>query len=243
EKVRMAADARISAVGLRQATSEMAPDDRNRGGPQIDDDVLSDALIFIGASTGGTQAIKEVLQQLPHRVPGIVIVQHIPPVFSSHFASRLNTLLSLNVSEAREGQRILPGHVYVAPGDRHLRVARDQGGYYCTLDDGAPVNRHIPSVDVLFRSAVDSAGADAVGVLLTGMGSDGAEGLGAMQRAGAATIAQDEKTSVVWGMPGSAVELGAADQVLPLGGVAKGIVSALQQSGPAQGRAGYRTGS
>jgi two-component system chemotaxis response regulator CheB len=176
----------------------------------------TDRIIAIGASTGGTEAIKEVLIRFPADTPGIVIAQHIPKAFSTPFAKRMDACCSMTVYEAEDGQQILPGHVYIAPGDRHLLVVRDGARYVCRLDDGLPVNRHKPSVDVLFRSVAQQAGANAIGVILTGMGKDGALGLKEMREAGSPTIAQDEATSVVWGMPGEAVAIGAAAHVLPL---------------------------
>lgn len=194
----------------------------------------TDTLLVIGASTGGTEAIKDVLRQLPASAPATVITQHIPAAFSAPFAERVNSVAAMTVCEASDGQLILPGHAYIAPGDRHLQVVYKAGRYYCVLNDGPPVNRHKPAVDVLFRSAAQNAGPNAIGVLLTGMGDDGARGLQEMQEAGAVTIAQDEQTSVVWGMPGAAVKLGAADQVLPLDRVAGAVMlqmQALRKSG------------
>jgi two-component system chemotaxis response regulator CheB len=173
-------------------------------------------LIAVGASTGGTEAITTFLLGLPADAPGIVIAQHIPREFSAAFAARLNRLCPLVVSEASEGEQIRPGHAYVAPGGRHLVVKRSGSRWLCHLDDGPTVNRHRPSVDVLFRSVAQQAGHNAVGVLLTGMGRDGAQGLLEMRAAGCPTLVQDEATSVVWGMPGEAVALGAAEEVLPL---------------------------
>jgi two-component system, chemotaxis family, protein-glutamate methylesterase/glutaminase len=180
----------------------------------------TDRIIAIGASTGGTEAIKDVLVQLPADTPGIVIAQHIPKAFSTPFARRMDSVSQMTVYEAEDGQQILPGHVYIAPGDRHLLVVRDGARYVCKLDDGLPVNRHKPSVDVLFRSVAQQAGANAIGAILTGMGKDGAQGLKEMREAGSPTIAQDEATSVVWGMPGEAVAIGAVVHVLPLQEVA-----------------------
>jgi two-component system chemotaxis response regulator CheB len=239
EKIKMAASARIGAIGLRQGAARPL-DGRSPGKPArdtvLDTSVLNNSLIVIGASTGGTEAIKEILLQLPVSMPGILITQHIPALFSAHFAVRMNDLCELTVCEARQGQRIEPGHVYIAPGDRHLGIARKPKGYICQLEDGPPVNRHIPSVDMLFRSAVNATGADTIGVLLTGMGRDGARGLKELQETGARTIVQDESTSVVWGMPGAAVELGAADSILPLGQIADRIMTLLQGAGPVQKR-------
>ena len=176
----------------------------------------TDRIIAVGASTGGTEALREVLTQLPADTPGIVIAQHIPKAFSTPFAKRMNALCQMTVYEAEDGQQVLPGHVYIAPGDRHLLLVRDGARYVCKLDDGQPVNRHKPSVDVLFRSVAQQAGRNAIGVILTGMGKDGAEGLKEMRDAGSPTIAQDEATCVVWGMPREAVALGAAVQVMGL---------------------------
>jgi two-component system chemotaxis response regulator CheB len=184
----------------------------------------TDRIIAIGASTGGTEAIKEVLSHLPADAPGIVISQHIPKAFSGAFALRMDASSVLNVCEARDGQPILAGHVYIAPGDLHLLVVRDGARYQCRLSDGDLVNRHRPSVDVMFRSVAQSAGRNSIGVMLTGMGRDGAEGLKEMREAGALTIAQDENTSVVWGMPGAAWQIGAAQSLHPLPQIAGRIV-------------------
>jgi two-component system chemotaxis response regulator CheB len=187
----------------------------------------TEKIIAIGASTGGTEAIKEVLTPLRPDCPAILIAQHIPPVFSSAFARRMNQHSALTVVEAADGQQVVPGHVYIAPGDKHLLLVRDGARYRCQLNDGPPVNRHKPSVDVLFRSVAQSAGKNAVGVILTGMGADGARGLNEMREAGAMTIAQDERSSVVWGMPGEAVKLGAAQKVLALDQIPAGIIAAV----------------
>jgi len=187
----------------------------------------TDRIIAIGASTGGTEAIKDVLVQMPADCPGIVIAQHIPKAFSTPFAKRMDRLCQMTVFEAEDGQQIRPGHVYIAPGDRHLLVVRDGARYVCRLDDGPPVNRHKPSVDVLFRSVAQQAGRNAVGVILTGMGKDGALGLKEMRESGSPTIAQDEATSVVWGMPGEAVHIGAAAEVLPLPGIAARVLALI----------------
>jgi two-component system chemotaxis response regulator CheB len=157
---------------------------------------------------------------MPPDSPGIVIAQHIPKAFSAPFAERMNRTCAMTVYEAQDGQQIRPGHVYIAPGDRHLIVLRSGARWVCKLDDGPAVNRHKPSVDVLFRSVAQQAGHNAIGVILTGMGKDGAAGLKEMREAGSPTIAQDEATSVVWGMPGEAVALGAAAEVLPLSRIA-----------------------
>ena len=184
----------------------------------------TDQIVAIGASTGGTEAIREVLIRLPPDAPGIVITQHIPKAFSGAFATRMNTVSPLTVCEARDGQQILPGHVFIAPGYQHLLLVRDGAQYRCRLNDGPPVQRHKPSVDVLFRSVAQNAGPNAIGVMLTGMGRDGAEGMKEMRDTGAACIAQDEATSVVWGMPGAAYEVGAAESLHPLGAIAAKIM-------------------
>jgi two-component system chemotaxis response regulator CheB len=191
--------------------------------------MTTDRIVAIGASTGGTEAIKEVLMRLPPDVPGIVITQHIPKAFSGAFAQRMDSLCGLSVCEARDGQPILAGHAYIAPGDQHLLVVRNGARYQCQLNDGALVNRHRPSVDVLFRSVAQCAGRNAIGVMLTGMGRDGAEGMKEMREAGASTIAQDENTSVVWGMPGAAWEIGAAQSLHPLTQIA-GRIAELAKS-------------
>ena len=176
----------------------------------------TDRIIAVGASTGGTEAIRELLAEMPPDAPAIVISQHIPAAFSKPFADRMNRSSAMAVCEAQDGQQILPGHAYIAPGDRHLVIERDGARYLCRLSNGPHVNRHRPSVDVMFRSVAHHVGPNAVGVILTGMGDDGARGLKEMLEAGAGTIAQDEATSVVWGMPGQAVRIGAALHVLPL---------------------------
>jgi len=176
----------------------------------------TDRILAIGASTGGTEAIKEVLMRLPADTPGTVITQHIPEAFSAPFAKRMNGISAMTVCEAEDGQQIVTGHAYIAPGSQHLLVERDGARYICRLNDGPPVNRHKPSVDVLFRSVAQNVGSNAISVLLTGMGDDGARGMQEMKEAGAPTIAQDEKSSVVWGMPGEAVKLGCVDSVLSL---------------------------
>ena len=185
----------------------------------------TDKIIAIGASTGGTEAIREVLMAMPADAPGIVITQHIPPKFSTSFAERMDGISAMTVYEAEDGQQIVPGHVYIAPGDQHLIIERSGARYYCRLNDGPAVSRHKPSVDVLFRSVAQSVGPNAIGVMLTGMGDDGARGMLEMKEAGAPTIAQDEASSVVWGMPGEAVKRGAVDTELPLSRIAGKLIS------------------
>ena len=173
-------------------------------------------IIAIGASTGGTEAIKNVVRDLPGDTPGIVVSQHLPLAFSESFAHHVDQVSEMKAQVARDGQQIYPGNVYIAPGDRHMLIVRDGARYICKMNDGEPVNRHKPSVDVMFRSVAENVGPNAISVLLTGMGADGAQGMKAMHDAGASTIIQDEPSSVVWGMPGEAYKLGCTDHVLPL---------------------------
>lgn len=176
----------------------------------------SEKLIIIGASTGGTEAIREFLMQMPSDCPGILIAQHMPEGFTSSFARRLDSLCRISVSEAVGGERVLPGHAYIAPGHSHLLLVRSGANYVTRIEQTPPVNRHRPSVDVLFRSAAEAAGKNAVGVILTGMGKDGAAGMLEMRAAGAHNFAQDEASCVVFGMPREAIALGAAHEVAPL---------------------------
>jgi two-component system, chemotaxis family, protein-glutamate methylesterase/glutaminase len=198
----------------------------------------SDIVVAIGASTGGTEALKEILRAMPYDAPGIVIVQHMPAGFTAAFAQHLADICKMEVREAVAGDRIVRGRALLARGDRHFRVQRRGFDLVAEVDDSPPVSRHRPSVDVLFRSVAEAVGPRAVGVILTGMGADGAEGLLAMKRAGASTIAQDESTSVVFGMPKEAIDRGAVDVVLPLPRIAAGIlqrVPAVTGMGVAEG--------
>lgn len=217
-KVKAAATARLRAPRAVRTDllTRRAPPRRLR---------TTDPIIAIGASTGGIEAIKEVLLAMPPDTPGIVIAQHIPKLFSGAFARRMDACSRLRVCEAMDGQPILRGHAYIAPGDQHLMLVRDGARYVCRLDGGPPINRHKPSVDVLFRSVAQAAARNAIGVILTGMGKDGAAGLKEMRDSGGRTIAQDEPTSVVWGMPGEAVASGGAAEVLPLYGISARILA------------------
>jgi two-component system, chemotaxis family, protein-glutamate methylesterase/glutaminase len=208
EKVKAAARARIACA--RRHRPPPLP------GPITGRYRTTDRLIALGASTGGTEAIRAVLQQFPPNSPALVIAQHIPGGFSRAFAERLDRESALTVFEASDGQPITPGHAYVAPGGFHLRVERSGARWLCRVSEDEPVNRHRPSVDVLFHSVAQAAGRNAVAGILTGMGEDGARGMLALRDAGAYTLAQDEASSVVWGMPGSAVKLGAVIDVVPL---------------------------
>lgn len=234
EKVKIAAHAKLRPVRRKSTTSiddvkpKFTADKviRKSSGNKLFK--TTDKIIAIGASTGGTEAIKDVLLGLPPDSPGIVISQHIPEAFSGPFANRMNDTCALTVYEAKDRQQILPGHVYIAPGNSHLLVVRDGARYICRLNDGPPVNRHRPSVDVMFRSVAENVGPNAIGIILTGMGQDGAQGLKEMHDNGAPTIAQDEKTSVVWGMPGEAVKLGCTDEVLSLDSIPGSIISLMK---------------
>jgi two-component system chemotaxis response regulator CheB len=185
----------------------------------------TDQLIAIGTSTGGTQALEAVLTKLPATSLGIVIVQHMPEKFTAMFAERLNSLCQIEVLEAKNGDRVIPGRALIAPGGRHMMLKRSGAQYVVDVADGPLVNRHKPSVDVLFRSVAKFAGANALGIIMTGMGDDGARGMKEMHDAGAKTIAQDEASCVVFGMPKEAIKLGAADQIIPLDQIPAAIVN------------------
>lgn len=199
----------------------------------IDPRTSAGRLIAIGASTGGTEAIKTVLSQMPENAPGIVMVQHMPETFTPSFARRLDGLCRIRVKEAENCERILPGHAYLAPGHSHLLVRRRGTDYLCELSSGVPVNRHRPSVDVLFQSVAEHAGSRAVAVLLTGMGKDGAKGTLALFAAGGYTIAQSEASCVVFGMPREAVALGGVHESAALGEIAARLVASLSRREPA----------
>ncbi len=184
-----------------------------------------DALIAIGASTGGTEAIREVLEKLPAASPGIVITQHIPPVFSAAFATRLNQLCAIEVREAKNGDEVRPGLALIAPGNFHMMLRKSSSGYTVQIQDGPRVCYQRPSVDVMFSSVAATTKGRAVGVILTGMGADGAQGLLAMKRAGSKTLGQNEETCVVYGMPREAQKLGATDQMLPLSGIPSAMLN------------------
>jgi len=206
QKVRVAAGARVRSFKKVSTVSEPLPSNAQ---------FLLNKIIAIGASTGGTEAIKEVLIKMPTNCPAIVITQHIPPVFSTSFAQRMDRTCAINVKEAQHGDKLTAGWAYIAPGGLHLYKKRG-ASLYCELDDSEPVNRHKPAVDVLFNSLLECGGKNIVAALLTGMGSDGAKGLLSIKQAGGYTIAQDEFSSVVWGMPKAAVDLGAAHEIVAL---------------------------
>jgi len=209
DKIRAAAKAQVKPRRIAPS-----PVHGEHGLPLIRNPLTSsEKLIIIGASTGGTEAIKEFLMQMPSDCPGILITQHMPEGFTRSFAKRLDGICKIAVREAESGERILPGHAFIAPGHSHLMLARSGANYVTQLDQGPPVNRHRPSVDVLFHSAAVCAGKNAVGVILTGMGKDGAQGMLEMKNAGAYNFAQDEASCVVFGMPREAIAIGAAHEV------------------------------
>ena len=187
----------------------------------------TDKVVAIGASTGGTVAVKNILQRLPANMPGIIVVLHMPAGFTAQYAKGLNAYCKINVKEAEDGEPFLNGHAYIAPGGKHLLLTKNTKGYFLKIDNGPPVNRHKPSVDETFMSVAKNASPNSVGVILTGMGSDGAEGLKIMHDYGSRTIAQDEKSSIVFGMPKQAISLGAVDKILPLENIAEAIVGAI----------------
>jgi two-component system chemotaxis response regulator CheB len=210
DKIRAASRARIKARQIAQAGAAA----QGEALPMIRNPLTSsEKLIIIGASTGGTEAIKDFLVQMPSDCPGILITQHMPPGFTKSFAQRLDGLCKIGVKESEGNERVLPGHAYIAPGHSHLQLVRSGANYMTQLDQGPPVNRHRPSVDVLFHSAAVAAGKNAVGVILTGMGKDGAHGMLEMKNAGAYNFAQDEASCVVFGMPREAIAVGAAHEI------------------------------
>ncbi|MES2490227.1 MAG: chemotaxis response regulator protein-glutamate methylesterase [Pseudomonadota bacterium] len=225
EKIKAAATVKPRGPALLRSGGPVPEAPKKKAGPRMFR--TTDKLIAIGASTGGTEAIKVVLEGMPPDAPAIVITQHIPAAFSRPFAERMNRSCAMSVCEASDGQLILPGHAYIAPGGFHLLVRRDGAKYVCQITDTDPVNRHKPSVDVLFKSVSETAGPNAVGLILTGMGDDGARGLKLMRDAGAHTLCQDEASSVVWGMPGSAHRIGAVEQVLPLSEMADAALRSI----------------
>ncbi len=190
----------------------------------------TEKIIFIGASTGGTEATKDVLVNLPPDSPAVVITQHMPPGFTRSYAARLDGLCKIRVKEAQDGERILPGHGYIAPGGMHLSVERSGANYIARVQDGEPVNRHKPSVEVLFNSAARVVGPNALGIMLTGMGADGARAMKVMKDAGSYNFVQDEATCVVFGMPREAINAGAADEILPLNQIAPRLIERLRST-------------
>ncbi|HYP71386.1 MAG TPA: chemotaxis response regulator protein-glutamate methylesterase [Variovorax sp.] len=227
-KIRAAAAARL--LPSRRSTAAKSLDAPPGEAPLRSPLLSTEKLIIIGASTGGTEAIRDVLQPLPSDSPAVMIAQHMPPGFTKSFAQRLDGLCRITVKEAEHGERVLPGHAYIAPGGYHLSLARSGANYVAHLDQEPPVNRHRPSIDVLFDSVAKHAGRNAIGVILTGMGKDGAEGLLRMKQAGAYTLAQDEASCVVFGMPREAIALGAANEIAPLSEMSRRVLAHLRSS-------------
>lgn len=229
-KIKAAACANVKRAALSGKGGEPAPTPQGArlasSGAMIK---TTDTIIAIGASTGGTEALKEVLEALPPNTPPIIMTQHMPEKFTKTFADRLNQLCRISVKEAEDGDSVLPGHALLAPGNYHMVLVRSGARYSVRLTQDDPVNRHRPSVDVMFDSVARTAGANSVGVILTGMGNDGAKGLLAMKQAGANTIAQDEASCVVFGMPKEAIKLGGVDQILPLSQIAHTVIDRVSK--------------
>jgi two-component system chemotaxis response regulator CheB len=232
DKIRIAARARVrrlasvpAQAGVRSATAS-APHGALALGR-----MSTEKVIFIGASTGGTEAIREVLVPLPADMPAIAITQHMPPGFTTSFAARLNSLCRITVKEAVDRERLLPGHAYLAPGGMHFWVDRDGANYIARVANGEPVNRHRPSVEVLFQSAANAVGPNALGIMLTGMGADGAKAMRLMKDRGSYNYAQDEASCVVFGMPREAIQADAVQEVLPLSEIAPAILARLHKQG------------
>ncbi len=231
DKVRIAAKAQIRRAPAPAPAQAAAPGAAPAPPPATSTALLgrvsTEKLIFIGASTGGTEAIRHVLTPLPADCPAILITQHMPPGFTTSFAARLNGLCRITVKEATHGERILPGHAYIAPGGRQFSIGRSGANYMAVVEDTEPVNRHKPSVEVLFRSAAAMAGRNAYGIMLTGMGADGAKAMREMKDAGSYNYVQDEASCIVFGMPREAIAHGAADEVLPLDQIAPALIGRL----------------
>lgn len=238
EKIRIASKARVSrhvspppaAPGHTHEAVASTP------APRIMNRLSTEKVICIGASTGGTEAIREILVNLPADSPAIVITQHMPPGFTTSFASRLDSLCKIRVAEARDGDRLLPGHAYIAPGGKQFHIERSGANYVAVVNDDEPVNRHKPSVEVLFKSCARVLGPNAVGVMLTGMGADGATAMKEMRDAGSYNFVQDEASCIVFGMPKMAIQCGAAHEILPLNRIAHALVERINSSGDVRHR-------
>lgn len=227
EKIRTAFQARS-----RLARNVPASTGKREALPELGNRIAStEKIIILGASTGGTEAIKEFLIRLPADAPGILIAQHMPEAFTKSFAARLDSLCKIKVVESQGGERVLPGHAFIAPGHSHLLLKRSGANYMTELSDAPPVNHHRPSVEVLFRSAAKQAGPNALGVMLTGMGKDGANAMLEMRHAGAYNFAQNEETCVVFGMPREAIAVGAVDEIVPIQEMAQRVMNKLAQGG------------
>jgi two-component system chemotaxis response regulator CheB len=235
EKIRIAASAHVHRM-VKPAPAALEHGAAPVAKPAVSSATLlgklsTEKLIAIGASTGGTEAIREVLTQMPADAPAIVITQHMPPGFTTSFAARLNSLCQITVKEATHGERLLPGHAYIAPGGKQFAISRSGANYVAVVDEQAPpVNRHKPSVEVLFKSVAQFAGRNATGVMLTGMGADGAAAMREMKDAGSYNYVQDEASCIVFGMPREAIAHGAADEVLPLTQIAPALLTKLRAS-------------
>jgi len=230
EKIRIAARAQVKRAPTPAAGAAPA----KTSAPFANLGRLStEKIVFIGASTGGTEATKDVLMNLPHDAPAVMITQHMPPGFTKSYAARLDGLCRISVAEAVDGERVLPGHAYLAPGGFHLSVERSGANYVARVRDGEPVNRHKPSVEVLFKSAAQVVGPNALAIMLTGMGADGATAMKEMRDAGSYNLVQDEASCVVFGMPREAIAAGAAHEVLPLGQIASRLLERLRGLGGA----------
>jgi two-component system chemotaxis response regulator CheB len=228
DKIRTASKARIARPHATPAAA--GADAAKPASPPLLGRLSTEKIIFIGASTGGTEATKELLVNLPPDAPAVVITQHMPPGFTKSYANRLDGLCKIRVKEAVDGERILPGHAYIAPGGLHLSVERSGANYVARVADGEPVNRHKPSVEVLFESAAKVAGPNAIGIMLTGMGGDGARAMRTMRDAGSYNVCQDEASCVVFGMPREAIAAGAAHEVLPLQKIAPHVIERLRET-------------
>lgn len=234
DKIRVASVAQVRRLSTAPASHAGAPAahgtpaSRPAAAVSLLGRVSTEKIIAIGASTGGTEAIKEVLTRLPADCPAIVITQHMPPGFTTSFAARLNSLCQITVKEASHGERILPGHAYIAPGGKHFSISRSGANYVAVVDDAPPVNRHKPSVEVLFKSVAACAGRNAYGIMLTGMGADGAVAMREMRDAGSYNFVQDEASCIVFGMPREAIAHGAADEVLSLLQIAPALLTKLR---------------
>lgn len=231
DKVRVAAKANVRRASSAPVTDASSPRERSAPSQPIGalrSNFSTEKLVFIGASTGGTEAIKDILIRLPADFPAVLVTQHMPPGFTKTFAARLNGLSKLAVREAVNGERLLPGHAYIAPGGMQFRVDRSGANYLAVVEDGPPVNRHKPSVEVLFKSAAKLVGRNACGVLLTGMGNDGAKALREMKDAGSYNYVQDEASCIVFGMPREAILHGAADEILPPAQIAEALMSRVK---------------
>ncbi|NGZ02975.1 MAG: chemotaxis response regulator protein-glutamate methylesterase [Nitrospira sp. WS238] len=227
-KVKAANQARVRPSLVKRETPESDARSASRDLPHGPSSAMiktTDTIIAIGSSTGGTEAVKDVLQELPPNTPPIVITQHMPERFTKTWAERLNSLCRISVKEAEDGDSVLPGHALIAPGNYHMTLVRSGARYTVRINQDVPVNRHRPSVDVMFASVAQYAGANAIGVILTGMGGDGAKELLTLKQAGAFTIAQDEASCVVFGMPKEAIKAGGVDKVLPLHEIAGAILA------------------